>query len=167
MLTYYLPANLPLVVSVGPCVYWLIFFAIGVYYSDNSRDYPLWFPICLLFIGGIMQILEHKILVDLGKGGIGIKLTSWIYSTGAVLILISEKFENKYYENKVVSVIKTIGVNSFGIYLVHMLLLLPICRLTNCWITNWILAVICSMTLILILKEIFPKLSNKYLGFKQ
>ena len=168
VLTYYIPANLPLVVSVGPCVYWLIFFAIGAYYSDKPRDYSLWLPICLLVVGGITQIFEYNILVDLGRGGIGIKLSSWIYSSGAVLILISDALEKKYCENRVFTIIRAIGVNSFGIYLIHMLLLIPICRLTsNCWIVDWILAIICSMALIMISKKIFPKLSNKYLGFKQ
>ena len=164
-----MPANVPLVVSVGPCIYWLIFFAIGTYYSDKPREYSLWIPICLLAIGSITQIFEYQILVDLGKFGIGIKLTtSWIYSTGEVLILISDVAERKYKENKVFSIIRTIGNNSFGIYLVHMLLLIPICRfISNCWIVDWILTVICSQALIVIFQNIFPKLSNNYLGFKQ
>lgn len=166
--TYLLPSNLPLVVSVGPCIYWLIFFAIGVYYSDKPSDYSLLLPVFLIIIGCISQIFEYKMLVEMGRGGIGIKLTSWIYSTGVVLLLISDKVKKGYKENIITGIIRTLGVNSFGIYLVHILVLIPINKLSsNYWIENWILAIICSMALITISKRIFPTLSIKYLGFTQ
>ena len=71
-----------------------------------------------------------------------------------------------YKENIITGIIRTLGVNSFGIYLVHILVLIPINKLSsNYWIENWILAIICSMALITISKRIFPTLSIKYLGF--
>ena len=65
--TYYMPSELPLVISVGPCVYWLIFFAIGAYFSDKNRNYSLWLPFCLLIVGCITRIFEYMILEEMEK----------------------------------------------------------------------------------------------------
>lgn len=166
--TYYMPSELPLVISVGPCVYWLIFFAIGAYFSDKNRNYSLWLPFYLLIVGCITQILEYMILEEMEKNGIGIKLSSWIYSLGVIMMLISEKVEKIYNENAIISIIHIIGVNSFGIYLVHMLVLIFIRRITHIsWIEDWVLAIIFSMALIKLAKLIVPNISNRFLGFKQ
>ena len=168
LLTYVIPTNLPLTIYVGPCVYWLLFFAIGAYYSDKHRDYSLLMPSLIILIGFITQILEHDYLISLGRNGIGIKLSSWFYSTGAVLLLISEKIEKSYARNKVNTYIKTIGDNSFGIYLTHMLVLIVVGRfLPNVWSLKWIITLVVTFFFIIITKRIFPLLSNKYLGFKQ
>lgn len=163
-----MPSELPLVISVGPCVYWLIFFAIGAYFSDKNRNYSLWLPFCLLIGGCITQIFEYLILEEMGKNGIGIKLSSWMYSLGVIMLLISEKVEKIYNENSIISIIHIIGVNSFGIYLVHMLVLIFIRRITHIsWIEDWVLAIIFSMALIKLAKLIVPNISNRFLGFKQ
>lgn len=163
-----MPSELPLVISVGPCVYWLIFFAIGAYFSDKNRNYSLWLPFYLLIGGCITQIFEYLILEEMGKNGIGIKLSSWIYSLGVIMLLISEKVKKIYNENAIISIIHIIGVNSFGIYLVHMLVLIFIRRINHIsWIEEWVLAIIFSMALIKLAKLIVPNISNRFLGFKQ
>lgn len=168
VLTYYLPNDLPLVVRVGPCIYWLIFFAIGAYYSNLERNYSLWLPFTLLVIGGVTQIIEYNFLSDIGRDGIGLKFSSWVYSLGAILVLISDKVEKLYRDNVLTSFIKYIGDNSFGIYLVHMLTLIIITRfISDKWVVAWGIAVIASLIIIIVSKMMLPNLSRKYLGFKQ
>lgn len=167
-LNYVIPINLPLTLYVGPCVYWLLFFAIGAYYSDKHRDYSLLIPLIIILIGFITQILEYNYLMSLGKNGIGIKISSWIYSTGIVLLLISEKIENFYTGNRDEYYIKILGVNSFGIYLTHMLVLLVISKLLPAfWLLRWGLTLVITLFFIIMLKRLFPLVSNRYLGFKQ
>ena len=84
------------------------------------------------------------------------------------MLHISEKVEKIYNENAFISIIHIIGVNSFGIYLVHMLVLIFIRRITYVsWIEDWVLAIIYSMALIKFSKLIVPNISNRFLGFKQ
>ena len=85
--------DLPTVISVGPFVYWIIFFFIGVYCSGRERNYSLSWPLVLLIAGFLSQMIETKYLISSGSVGIGIKLSSWIYSAGVLLILFSNRVE--------------------------------------------------------------------------
>lgn len=167
LLTYRLSPIQPLVLQVGPCVYWLLFFAIGAYYSSNRRDYTLIFPFLLCIAGFFIQLVEYSWLSDIGKNGIGIKPSSWLYSLGAILVLISGKLEQLYKENTITKIVRIIGVNSFGIYLIHMLVLLFIQRLSiENWIVKLVLTLVTSLLIIKIIKKYLPQISIKYLGFK-
>ena len=50
-------------------------------------------PVILIVIGFVAQMLETKYLMTLGEQGVGLKLTSWVYSAGMVMILFSSKVE--------------------------------------------------------------------------
>lgn len=169
LLKYHIPNQSSLLLHVGPCIYWLFFFAIGVYYSQKERNYSLFLPFILLMIGGITQMIEYQYIESLGKGGIGIKGTSWVYATGVIFVLISEKSEKLYKSNVYTKPIQQLGENSFCIFLMHSILLIPLRRYCGGfgWLATWVFTTLSCMAFITVSRKILPSKYYKYLGLKQ
>lgn len=165
---YFIDVQLPLVVRVGPFVYWIVFFALGIELSNRKRNYSLILPIILLVIGFVTQLYETHYLMDLDKGGIGIKVSAWIYASGTILILFSRKLEILYKERTIITkAVRYVGELSFGLYLIHCYFITVINHFLP--LLNWgykgIMTVILSILFIVCCKKIFPKLS-KLIGFR-
>lgn len=124
---------------VGPFIYWIAYYALGIYLSKSKRDYSLTIPLIIMIIGYSVQFLETYFF------GIGIDLpvSIVIYSCGAILILFSthtEKLFNKF--SKYLEWLASIGRYSFVIYLIHLYVLLFFNHLfaTNYWSIKWLCA---------------------------
>lgn len=145
--------DLPLIVYAGPFPTWIVFFVLGVYFSNHKRDYGIIDPLFLIAVGMVLQIIEHKYWLSQGQGALGIKLSSFIFSAGVVWLLFCKRIENSYLsysESFEFRTVNWIGGMSFGIYLIHCFVILAINHLmpTSGWIVTWILVVcICILTI--------------------
>lgn len=159
--------SIPFVLAVGPFVYWIIFYYIGVCMSKSSRDYSILVPIILIIVGFVSQMIETHYLMQLGKGGTGLKITSWIYSAGAIFLLFSLKIQKCLSSNNSLyrGIVK-IGEISFGVYLAHMYFFLinaKFFKIDN-WLLLWCFVTILSIAIMLFLKKVVPSKYLKILG---
>lgn len=160
--------NLPLLIYAGPFPLWIVFFFMGVFFSNRDRNYSLWGPIMVCLLGFILQIVEYKFWLDKGAIALGIKLSSFIFSFGVVWLLFNKRVEKIHTENIIVRYIDWIGGISFGIYLLHCYMIVAINKILPgiTWIEKWTLVLAVTILVIWIMKRLLPKLSAKYLGFR-
>ena len=95
----------------------------------------------------------------------GYKFSTFLLSYVIILIVFSKKVENVFQARKGLlynGVIK-IGKISFGIYLLHCLLI-PFLQFGG-WAVNWTMVLLVTMLVIVIIKSLFPAFAKKYLGF--
>lgn len=160
--------NIPLLIYAGPFPLWIVFFFMGVYFSNRDRDYGVTMPIIVTIVGLALQIAEYSLWYDMGKIALGIKLSSFIFSFGVIWLLFSKKMESSYADNRLMRCVNWIGGISFGVYLLHCYLIIVANKLFPGigWVEKWTLVL--SMTILLIwgAKSLFPKFSIKYLGFR-
>ena len=168
MLVYKLgKESLPATVSVGPFVYWVIFYFIGVYLSDKNRDYSLIWPVSLIVVGFVAQLFETKYLISCGNVGVGLKLSSWIYSVGMVLLLFSNKIEQFISRGgSVYQMLVKIGGISFGVYLTHVyfLIIVNFVLHTTNWIVYFITVSLMTTLFVMVLKAVLPVKFWRVLG---
>lgn len=159
--------DLPLLMYAGPFPLWILFFYMGLY-SKNNRDYQLYWPIFLIVAGLILQIFEYVFFLSRGIIVVGIKFSSFIFSTGIICTLLSSKIESFYASSGGIHILNYIGRISFGIYLIHMFLIKFWHIASGCdiWIINWMVVLFLSIAVIYIAKRIAPDLSARYLGFR-
>ncbi len=155
------------ILSVGPCIYWIVFYYIGVYMSEKERDYSLCRPLLLFVFGMVAQMFETKYLMSNGRIGIGIKICSWIYSAGAVLLLFSKKIEvlvNK--QSRVYNALVYLGKISFAVYLTHVYFLMVRKTIipTNNWIVSFVLVAIVISLFVVVIKKLLPTSLWRLLG---
>ena len=121
----------------------------------------------LLIIGLVLSITETYFLNINYGGGFGIKPSSFIYSLGVIMFLLTPMIKEGYKNNKFNSVISYVGGLSFGIYLIHYFIidigdrLLPF----NSWSVSWIIVMIFSSLVVIVVRAVFPRNISKYLGF--
>ncbi|MBO5963237.1 MAG: acyltransferase [Bacteroidales bacterium] len=164
--------NIQLVLYAGWFTLWTMFFAVGVLLGKNSkRDYKLLPYWIITILGLILSFVESKYLIGISGGGIGIKVSSFIYSFGIIMLLFSEKAERFFQIRNIVDrFIHLVGKISFGIYLIHCLIILifiknmPEIWLAIPWILRMIIILLCSIIVIKIVKPISKKLSS-WIGF--
>ena len=125
-LLHYRHLKMPTIVFAGPFPLWIVFFFEGLFIGRNSqRKYPIKLILALTVVSFILTIVESKYLYSLDGGGAGIKLTSFIFSFFAILLLFSAKVEAFFKQGSRMffAIFVKIGRLSFGIYLVHYFLL--------------------------------------------
>lgn len=166
--------ELPLIVYAAPFVTWLVFFITGVYFGKNPVSCKnilfhkaLW--ISVLVITLCASYYESQYISDLiGKiSGLGIKLSSTIYSFSVIILLYL--FKDNYTSTPLSRFIVNIGKISFGIYLIHCFGIIIFGKFTpNIYSLNWVLRVILvlsfSVLLIRISMYLSPKISKRILG---
>lgn len=160
--------NLPLIAYAGPFPVWIIFFFMGIFLSNRNRDYGLLLPAAVCAAGFLLQIYEYRFWLDKGIFALGIKTSSFIFSIGVVWLLFSKNVEQVYTENFIVKSISWIGGISFGIYLLHCYIIICINKIMPdiAWAMRWVLVLSVTILVIWVVKNTFPKISEKYLGFR-
>lgn len=159
--------TLSAVISVGPFVYWIIFFFIGVYFSERERNNKLIWPLILIIVGFVAQMFETKYLISCGNVGVGLKLSSWIYSAGMVLLLFSNKIEQFISRGgSVYQMLVKIGGISFGVYLTHVyfLIIVNFVLHTTNWIVYFITVSLMTTLFVMVLKAVLPVKFWRVLG---
>ena len=166
-LNYIKGLSLPLIVYAGPFIVWFVFYMLGVYYSQKSRNYSLSIAIVITIGGFLLECVETYYLNTYFTSGVGIKLSAFIYSYGIILLILHPNTQASYKENIFNSVIVYIGKISFGIYLTHCYVIFFI-RLMNIttksWLLNWLIVSFITILVISIARRIFPGKINKYIG---
>ena len=117
--------------------------------------------------GFMLSVIDSHYLLDHYGKGVGIKPSSFIYSSGMIFLMFSNKVENLIRRTGAIyRFIIWIGSLSFGIYLVHCYFIsffvkrLPI----DSWLLQWSLALFLTVVFILILRKLLPTKYHKYLG---
>lgn len=157
-----------LLLYAGPFPLWILFFFMGLYLGTHSRDYGLLWPVVITVAGLTLQIAEFIYWGHRGVGAFGIKISSFIFSAGVILVCFSKKAETRYNGNIALSVINWIGGISFGIYLLHCYWIMIIHHFAPemNWILKWTLVLSATILTIWIVKLVMPRTAKKYLGFR-
>ncbi len=160
--------ELPLLIYAGLFPLWILFFFMGVFFSNHNRNYKITYPLILTITGLILQILEYQFWMQRDVTALGIKMSSFIFSAGMIWLLFSKKMESTYSEKILMKTVNWIGGISFGIYLLHCYVIIAVSKIVPeiGWIEKWTLVLCITVLLIWIAKSIFPKFSVKYLGFR-
>lgn len=154
---------MPFVILVGPFVYWMMFYYLGVQYSTRQPKYnmKLLLPITLIAFG--VQFIETYNI------GPGIKATTWIWSYLLILILFSEEARNMYSKYQVyLQPLVFIGRYSFGIYLAHVYSLMIIGKFATDapWSILWLSVIALTTIYVCVAYKLLPQKIVKYFGLK-
>lgn len=173
IVTYFnivLDLHLPLIVYAGCGLLWLMFYVVGCSLSSKSRLYSLKGVIVILALGFVLSYVESHYLLSRYSLGFGIKPSSFIFSLGMVLFLMSGKVEAFVMarQNSLFKVFEYIGNESFILYLTHCYVIgwiLPHTGfLQDYWLTRWLVVVIISLLGIYLMHKLLPAKSKYYLG---
>lgn len=160
--------SFPLILYAGPFYLWIVFFMMGLWYAKHSRGYSLLPAIAIIITGIVLSVFETKYYFTLHHSGYGIKFSSFIYSVGVIMLLFSSKLERIYNKNAITSAIAYIGEISFGIYLIHMyviIILRHILPVSN-WVLSWAITIALTTAIIMFSKWLLPtRINRKYFGF--
>lgn len=161
-------SGLPLgfVTILGYFPLWVGFFILGIYLSRHStREYDIKSLFILLLPALCISVIEANLWSSAMGERYGYKFSSFIFSYILILIFFSKKAEDFFREVKgfVCARIIYVGKISFGIYLLHYLLI-PFLQFGG-WAVNWIMVLLVTMLVIAIIKSLFPAFAKKYLGF--
>lgn len=159
----------PLIIYAGSSILWIVFFMIGIWYSCNESKNTIALGLVLIILGLIGSIVEILYYFPLHGGGLGIKLSSFIFSAGVILLLFSKKPRVLFRQNKLINTICFIGDISFGIYLVHMYVRVGLNRYfqSGNWIIDWLLTLGVTILVVCCIKCFLPeKFASKYLGLR-
>jgi len=160
--------SFPLLLYAGPVYVWIIFYMMGIWLRKNEHKDYFSFGLILALLGFIMQIVEYSWYLNINGGGLGIKLSSFIFSAGIILILVSHKMERFYRNNRATRVVAWIGEISFGVYFLHVYCISFLGNLLGPqpWIVTWSYILALSIVIIWMVKKVFPKkFTHKFLGF--
>lgn len=166
-LTKMLGIQIPLIVFAGPFTTWFVFFMLGVYYAKSPINYTVKQSVVTIIIGLMLECIETYYLNMNYGGGYGIKISSFIYSIGIIMLLFTPKVKSMYTSNKLTSMIAYLGRISFGIYLIHCYVI----KIANfifpvgSWALSWIIVIMITTIAIMISRKYLPQKINKYLGF--
>lgn len=161
-----LSLNIPLIFYAGPCTLWGVFFCLGIYIRRCNQNYSFKLACYIAVIGLIMSVLESYFWSNNGIPLYGIKLSSFIYSTGVILLLFSSKVSHAFRLNSITNIITRIGGISFGIYLAHLSVIgiLGLCIQSDIWAVRWILTLATTAVIIIFLNRCIPDRYHRLLG---
>ena len=155
--------GLPFALYVAPFIYWIVFYYLGVYFSERQRNYKLVLSFILIVLGFSCTICE----MYLKESIVGISLFSWIYSFGMILLLFSEKTERIINNNTIMfRIIVKIGEMSFGIYLTHMYFKMIGNHILHDlgWLPSFLILTLCSVLFVAAIKVLIPSKYHRILG---
>lgn len=162
--------HLPRIIS-GSVLTLLFYFSLGYYISKLSRNYTLFYPLVLIIIGLSLCFMHTKYIYNVTNSiYVGQKASLLIYNMGIILLLFSSKLETLFSYNIITRLIIFIGEISFGIYFTHVFVLdlmryyFPQIQLH--WAIFWTFTLIFTIGFVVLVKNIAPDMSKKYLGFR-
>lgn len=164
-LLYVKQLNLPLILYAGPCTLWAVFYCLGIYIRKNNRQYSYTAALVIMTVGFLLSVIESYQWERFGNIVYGIKLSSFIFSAGTILVLFSAKTEKHFCTNVLTHSIVCVGNLSFGIYLTHMLVVntLAANHLSE-WLVRWLVVLIVSAVLVKLLNWCIPDKYHRLLG---
>lgn len=160
--------KLPLLLYAGPITTWIVYFTFGVYLSKHGRNYSIKVIGIVALFSFLIQIQECYYLSHNLSGGYGIKPSSCLFSMSIILLLFSTKIEKLYRDDSLfLRFIKYIGTISFGIYLIHFLVIIVLNKFNteSVWLVKWCITLLLSIIVITIGQKLLPIKINRYLGF--
>ena len=119
--------TVPLILYAGVILCWWVYFAIGASCGMkgevNSRNKIVIIVLCVLSL--VLSVMESYFRMDVTGSltGMGIKPSSLLFSCSVCLLVYGKKSRVLTSNNFVTRIIISLGRYSFGIYLVHLLLL--------------------------------------------
>lgn len=164
--------NIPLVAFAGPFVLWIVFFMMGLYIGrTDNRKIPVLMILVLTIVFLYLSVLEYKYWNAIDGSGIGIKLSSFVFSAFVVLLFFSEKLEVLFSRfGKIYQLVILIGNLSFGIYLMHCYVVNVIIKLLppsldTIWALKWFLVLTISTVIVWLGRKYLPNKINLITGF--
>jgi len=129
-LRYYTEIWLPLILYAGNFATWLMFFVLGLYLGSSEKiKIPNKYLLAIILIFYVLSCIESYVLIDLfhqvGDAITAVKVSSFMYSFFLIIFLFNN---NDLIKSKI---LKKIGVMSFGIYLIHLLVLMVTSRIIS------------------------------------
>lgn len=167
LLSCYYELDIPLIQYAGFFGIWTVFFALGVYYGRvgvirlSGRIFLL-----ITLISLLLSSSEGLWLAEIDKTdqGLSVKFFWLFYSLFAIGLLY--RLKEYFKENRVTKLLCQIGDYSFGIYLMHMyILLFGVKKLQLNWIVSTLITLFVCVAAASLARKVSPTLSRKYLGF--
>lgn len=162
-----LGVELSLLAYAAPFTTWWIFFMLGVYMAQHSRQYSLWTPLAIAVIGMILQCIEGNGLMEKYGEGLGIKPSSYLYSSGVILLIFCKRCEQAYRSVPLLRPIEYCGRVSLGIFLIHCYMIgvakhIPLA--TTHWGIKWVATLLLSGVFIWCANRVLPKWAIRLIG---
>ncbi len=166
-LLYIKGVTIPIIVYAGLFPVWFVFYMLGVYYSRKERGYSLLSVSIVVIFGLILEFVETYYLNTRFSGGVGIKLSSFIYSYGIILLVLHPRIEASFCKNKLSSFIVYIGKISFAIYLSHCYIISIVIRVVTfeSWLMKFFVVSLLTIIIITLARRILPNKIKHYIGF--
>lgn len=164
----------PLVIYAGSIFVWIAFFCLGIYMGNINRKYKLRIWVMCMVASLVLSYVESIYYIDVYQnlGGIGYKVSNFIFSFFAIIVLFSEKLENyvkNYKDNLFCRFFRWCGCNSLGLFFVHSPLLFFVfshVNIGNTWLVKFGVCLAISSIVVYYSKQIFSKSLLKYIGFR-
>lgn len=171
MFQYYTHRSLPLIIYAGNAFTWILFFVLGMYLKKYKFKVKKSVLIALAVIAFLLSTAESffqiRLSGDIGNAVSAVKISSFIYSTLVIVLLLNYKHSSK-------TIFSDLGKVSYAIYLLHLLALKLLISLFIYlkfdYTTLMSECIICFITLIIsyliciTLRKINPIIASKYLG---
>lgn len=160
--------DFPLLIYAGPVYLWIIFFMLGIFMSKYpDKPYFQWGAI-IAITGLFLEIIESDYWLRIYGKGIGIKTSSFIFSVGIILILLSIRMQRSFSTSKFTKVIAWIGEVSFGVYLIHTYCIALFSHLLDIdnWAFMWFISLALTLIIIVVMKRfVSTRILRRYFGF--
>lgn len=163
-------AKIPLVIYAAPFPNLLVFFSLGCWLGCKERTYSLSLMIFLLILSLGLSVYETNFLHDTFEiSGLGMKPSIHIFDFLSILVLFHQKTKKLYKENWVTKKICDLGIDSFTIYLIHLLVAIVLFRIpmiNQFWLSKWFILLFTSWMFVKVMKSFLSNKVWKFLGLR-
>lgn len=171
LVKYYMHLSLPLLLYGGPIFCFIIYFAIGLCYSQRKSfgSVKLWAALLVVFFA--LSVFESYFLMTDSLSGSGLKPSSVLFSIAAVILLYSTEIREQLNLKKWISSFAFLGRYSFGIYLTHLYFLTIFSKLLRAtflanipkelyWGGVTMIVLLVDLLFLVVIKNALPKISK-------
>lgn len=162
--------NFPLVVYCSLPTY-IGYFALGCYLGRTKVEPNCWLAWTITIVGLAFAVAETYYWFEYhgNNNGMGLKSSVSVFSFGAILLMFSKSFTDRYHSTRFTRWIEWCGVQSMPIYLSHMFVLFILNALGihfATWYANWLLLCFLDVLLVHAMYKVFPQRILPYLGIR-